>query len=79
MAPRKTPAGPAPRSPPRSAHVVGDAAAAGAATGTDTTPSSDWLEELRQPAVPTPGVAISTRAGGGLHRGRVTESKRGQR
>ena len=76
----RAPGSPSPSAGPHAnAHVVSDAASATEATGTDTTPSSDWLAEL-QPAAPPPqpGVAISTRPRQPV-KGRAVESKRGQR
>jgi len=54
----------------------------GAPAGTNTTPSSDWLAELRVKPAPDPnppGVPISTQSRDPAQRGRALESKRGQR
>jgi hypothetical protein len=61
------------------AHAVSDAATASPGTGTDTTPSSDWLAERSAEAAPQPGVAISTRPKGAVERARARESRRGRR
>jgi len=53
----------------------------GAPAGTNTTPSSDWLAELRVKPAPDPnppGVPISTQSRDPAQRGRALESKRGQ-
>lgn len=66
--------------PRRPLPVVGEAAAATPGTGTDTTPSSDWLGEITSTpeADPKDGVPVSTRTKGDRRRGRSVESKRGQ-
>jgi hypothetical protein len=56
-------------------------------TGTDTTPSSDWMaERLRtpagvgeRPAEPEAGVPVATHGHGDKHRGRAVESRRQRR
>ena len=84
MKPKTPPARSAPTQPPLASHVVGDAAAATAGTGTDTQLSSDWMAEMKlrpgaaAAAPPQPGVAVSTRPRD-TSRGRAVESKRGQR
>ncbi len=63
----------------RADHVVADSTARTPGTGTDTTPSSDWLGEITEPAAPAEGVPIATRSKVDKRRGRAVESKRGQR
>jgi len=71
-------------------HVVGNAAAATPGTGTDTTPSSDWMAEMsldpakvaRESATGTSsplGVPVETQVPGDRHKGQAIESKRERR
>jgi hypothetical protein len=83
---KHTPISPARDSGPAGRHVVSDAAAANAVPAADAAADAptggDWLGELQVRPVgaarPPPGVAVSTRPRGDLHKGRTVESKRRQ-
>lgn len=71
------PGRPAAPSPP----VIGEAAASQPGQGGAPDGGGDWLDEITSRPQPEPadGVPLATRRRGDTHRGRATESKRGQR